>query len=212
MTYDNSYFEWQKHIGAFGGHANLFKFSDFINESDIVLDFGCGGGYLLGNIECADKAGVEINEIARQVAKSSGITVYRKLNDVPDRFATLAISNHVLEHVSCPLQELTTLLSKLRFGGRAVFVVPHQNPGEPYVENDVNQHLYTWNPQTFGNLFKVAGFINIRVDVLQHKWPPNFTSWYKLLGQRRFDILCHWYAKLKKNYQIRAYAERPLRQ
>lgn len=45
--YDAEYFNWQKNIGAFGGWANSFKFKNSISKSDTVIDFGCGGGFLL---------------------------------------------------------------------------------------------------------------------------------------------------------------------
>ena len=45
--YDEKYFSWQKLVGQFGGEANKIKFDNFIKENQKVLDFGCGGGYLL---------------------------------------------------------------------------------------------------------------------------------------------------------------------
>jgi hypothetical protein len=63
--YDADYFSWQKNIGTFGGWANLTKFADYIKHTDNVLEFGAGGGYLLANVVCAAKIGVEINPSAR---------------------------------------------------------------------------------------------------------------------------------------------------
>lgn len=45
--YNEDYFNWQKNIGLFGGWANSTKFEQYITKEDDVLDFGCGGGYLL---------------------------------------------------------------------------------------------------------------------------------------------------------------------
>lgn len=84
MEYGEAYFNYQRRIGAFGGKANLFKFLPFIDEKDTVLGFGCGGGYLLENIVCSKKAGVEINEFARHEAQNRGLTVYEKIEDVPE--------------------------------------------------------------------------------------------------------------------------------
>ena len=44
------YFDFQASIGEFGGWANVTKFSDYVAPGDTVLDFGCGGGYLLKNL------------------------------------------------------------------------------------------------------------------------------------------------------------------
>ena len=43
--YDDDYFDWQAEAGEFGGWANQTKFVDYISKDDVVLDFGCGGGY-----------------------------------------------------------------------------------------------------------------------------------------------------------------------
>ena len=50
MTYyDKNYFDWQKQIGVLGGSLNKFKFESHVKDTDILMDFGCGGGYLLNN-------------------------------------------------------------------------------------------------------------------------------------------------------------------
>ena len=207
--YDTKYHEWQKRIGRFGGHANLFKFLPFLQPDDVVLDFGSGGGYLLENLPQAQKAGLEINTAAREDALARGLTIFAQLDDVPDQFASVVISNHVLEHVESPLDELRRLKPKVRPGGRLIFVVPHQKPEEAYHEKDINMHLYTWNPMTLGNLFKAAGYEVVRVDVIQHRWPPRFIGIYQRFGERLFHVICRLYAVMTRNYQIRIVARRP---
>lgn len=118
------------------------------------------------------------------------------------------ISNHVLEHVECPVDVLRTVLTKLQPGGRAVFVVPHQKPIEAYHDHDVNQHLYTWNPMTFGNLFKAAGFAQIRVDLIRHRWTLRHQRIHKWLGQNTFDTVAFLSALYYRHYQIRAVTQR----
>lgn len=41
--YDEKYFEWQKECGKIGGILNKFKFESYVKNSDVLLDFGCGG-------------------------------------------------------------------------------------------------------------------------------------------------------------------------
>ena len=43
--YNEDYFAWQKEIGQIGGYLNKFKFEKEVNSEDILMDFGCGGGY-----------------------------------------------------------------------------------------------------------------------------------------------------------------------
>mgnify|MGYP006167272167 CR=1 FL=1 len=98
--YNDKYFNnYQKQIGLFGGKANLFKFEKYISDDNTVLDFGCGGGFLLNNLNCKKKIGVEINPIARNFCNSEfGIKRFEKLDQVTDKSIDVIISNHALEH------------------------------------------------------------------------------------------------------------------
>ncbi|WP_273566224.1 hypothetical protein [Maribacter halichondriae] len=69
--YTERYFKYQGTIGEFGGWANLDKFLKYIDENQTIVDFGSGGGFLLNNITCKDKVGVEINATAKKNQKKS---------------------------------------------------------------------------------------------------------------------------------------------
>lgn len=210
--YDRRYFDWQKGIGEFGGIANLFKFENEISQPDTVLDFGCGGGYLLKNITCKRKMGIEINGSAREEAQKNGVEAYESFNNLEDSYIDIIISNHALEHVTCPFETLKSLYPKLRSGGKIIFVVPHQDTNEEYDPNDSNNHLYTWNQQTLGNLFRHAGYKILKVESIQHQWPPNYKEIFAKYGEEEFHKQCKKYAKKNNNYQIRIVAQKPKNQ
>jgi SAM-dependent methyltransferase len=210
--YDRRYFDWQKGIGEFGGIANLFKFENEISQPDTVLDFGCGGGYLLNNITCKRKMGIEINESAREEAQKNGVEAYESFNNLEDSYIDIIISNHALEHVTSPFETLKSLYPKLRSGGKIIFVVPHQDTNEEYDPNDPNNHLYTWNQQTLGNLFRHAGYKILKVEAIQHQWPPNYKEIFAKYGEEEFHKQCKEYAKKNNNYQIRIVAQKPRNQ
>ena len=66
--YDDKYFEWQKQIGEIGGILNKFKFEEHIQNDNITLmDFGCGGGYLLNNFNVKKKIENIINYITYKI-------------------------------------------------------------------------------------------------------------------------------------------------
>lgn len=201
--YGREYFDWQKNIGAFGGIANLFKFREFVVSVDTVVDFGCGGGYLLKNLDCARKIGVEINDYARAEAAAQGVNVVADVSDLADETADVVISNHALEHVESPLEALRLLRRKIKPGGRIVFVVPHQDCGESYNPGDQNKHLYTWNQQTLGNLFAGAGYMVSKVEAFQHQWPPDHVEIFTRFGEEEFHRRCREYAVKNNNYQVR---------
>ncbi len=138
--------------------------------------------------------------------------MFKTVDEVLDQFADVVVSNHVLEHVDCPLEALRLLRPKIQPGGLVVFVVPHQTASEPYRLADINQHLYTWNPMTLGNLLTAAGYCNVHVDVIRHTWIPQYARIYNLVGERAFHLLCRAYAIVRRDYQIRAVGINPERQ
>lgn len=207
--YDEKYFDWQASIGEFGGWANQSKFVDYISSESKVLDFGCGGGFLLKNLNCSKRVGVEVNPAARETAKQNGVEVFARVDDVPDEYVDVVISNHALEHALRPLDELKCLRDKLRAGGKVVFVVPCEAISSRYRPNDVNHHLYTWSPMCLGNLFFEAGFSVIESKAYIHKWPPMY-RYIAAWGRRHlFELACRIYGRLaRSSFQVRVVAEK----
>jgi len=91
--YDTKYFSMQKLSGEYSGVIDLFKFSSEIGPSDRVVDFGCGGGYILANLPAGEKIGVEVNETAVVVARSKGIRIVPALREIEDGWADVIISH-----------------------------------------------------------------------------------------------------------------------
>ena len=204
--YNEDYFEWQKKIGSIGGYLNKFKFEKEVNNTDTLLDFGCGGGYLLQQFKNDKKIGFEINRSAWNEITSKGIIVYDDFNDISDESIDTIISNHALEHVPLPLQTFENLYKKLKFGGKIIIVIPCEQPNEKqfyYSENDINQHLHTWCPMTFGNLAKLAGFTVQSCTAFRHQWCPDYATNY---SDSNFHERCRQYAKKNNNIQIKLIA------
>lgn len=189
--YDKRYFDWHQNIGAFGGLVNTWMFAPFLQPTDRVLDFGCGGGYLLANLPAAERHGLEVNPVALETARHNGLTMYQRLQDVPDNYFDVVMSNSALEHTPHPLQEMEQLYRKVRPGGQIVFQVPHEVRA-PYRTGDINQHLYTWSEMNFGNLARTAGFQIQRIRTHSWAWPPKHTLFYRLLGRGGFTWFCRY--------------------
>lgn len=207
--YGKEYFEWQREVGEFGGHANLFKFEKYIKGDDAILDFGCGGGFLLSNINTSgEKIGVEINDVARKSAQEKGIKVFKIISDIEeDEIVDVIISNHALEHVDNPATILAQLKNKLKKGGKIIFVVPFERQYSHYEKDNRDMHLYTWGPQQLYNLFKSVGYNVKDVDVISHRWMPKYRTVQRIFGWKVFHIFCRIYGSFVRNIkQIRIYA------
>ncbi|MFN6165605.1 MAG: class I SAM-dependent methyltransferase [Pseudanabaena sp.] len=207
--YDDQYFDWQAPIGEFGGWANQTKFIKYISEHSEVLDFGCGGGFLLRNLKCAKKVGVEVNPAAAATAKKNGLEMFRSVDKIPDDYVDVIISDNALEHTLQPLQELKSLYKKLKTGGKIIFVVPCEAISYSYKPNDINHHLYSWSPMCRGNLFTEAGFSVIESKPYIHKWPPKYQLIAKIGGRPLFEIACHIFGRIERTwFQVRVIGEK----
>jgi SAM-dependent methyltransferase len=195
--YDADYFAWQRAIGEFAARANRFRFQPYIAPTDRVVDFGCGGGYMLAALACGERRGVEVNPAARREAERQGIPTVPSADHLPDEWADVVISNSALEHVEHPLAELRRIAPKLRRGGRLIVVVPMETLDARYTADDINQHLYTWSPLNLGNLVAAAGFVVERVAPSRLMWPPFYRQLYALLGERGFRWCCGLYRAVR---------------
>lgn len=206
--YNDEYFAWQKSMGLLGAKLNKFLFSEHIGLNDNVLDFGCGGGFLLNELSCNNKLGVEINKAGRTNARSLNVETVETVSLVEDNWADVVISNHVLEHVDRPLDVLLELSAKLKNDGKIIFVTPFERTNS-YKPNDINYHLYTWSPMNLGNLFHRAGFKIIEVKKISHKWPPKFDKLVELFGYRFTDIVARFYGAVNRGQtQVRIIARK----
>lgn len=189
--YDEDYFAWQQSMGEFGGKISARMFQPYIKEDSTVVELGSGGGYLLNCIVAKEKIGIEINDTARCFAEKNGIKSVKYVRDIKDNYADIIISTHVLEHVENPLGILRELYSKLKDGGKIVFYVPNESCDMEYTRSEINNHLYTWNCLTLGNLFKAAGYFVHSVWKVQEKWPDNFTKVEREVSPELFEALCN---------------------
>lgn len=188
--YDKSYFEWQRPAGEFGAKVKKRLFQKYIEPDMTVLEFGCGGGFLLKELQAKEKMGIDVNDAAREFAQTIGVKCVKTVSEVEDGYADIIISNSALEHVENPLEVLRELHKKLNENGKAVFYVPNESCDTEYSRSDINNHLYTWNCLNIGNLFKAAGFFVHSVERVQEVWPANESIIEQEVSGELFDTLC----------------------
>ena len=142
------YFAYQRSIAEANGDLVARKFQRYLRPEDCVLDFGCGGGYLLKALNCAHRVGVEINPAALREAANNGIECHSVLDTVMDKTIDVIVSNHALEHVPFPIEALRQLKRKLKPRGALALCVPIDDwrTQKRYTPQDLNHHLHTWTP------------------------------------------------------------------
>ena len=112
IYYDKKYFSEQKGISIDNVITIKHFFSKDIKKTDVVLDFGCGGGYLLESLDCKDKLGFDINKTALEKAEKGGIKTFDKLEEIKNESIDAIISNSALEHTPTPYEDLKILYRK----------------------------------------------------------------------------------------------------
>lgn len=188
------YFAWQGGGGGFAARIIVRRFQHLVRPDAVVLDFGCGGGYLLEALTAARKIGVEINPAAREHARSLGIECHAELSAVPDGSADVVLSHHALEHVEFPIGVLRELRGKLKPGGLLCLCVPIDNwrLQRRYDKDDLNHHLHTWTAQLLGNTLDAAGYDIERIDYRVESWPKGWTVFlYGRLPYALFKACCY---------------------
>lgn len=192
--YNNTYFLWQKKAGEYGGMQDVWKFAPFIKKTDMVLDFGCGGGYILEKIHCKKKYGIDINQNARYEAEQKGIVVFERIEEISSSLKfDVIFSHHTLEHVENPAQILKLLRTHLKKGGVSIHVVPVDDwrKEKIYNSNDINKHLYTWTPLLIGNLFIHCGYRIKVITIAPYQWLPLSRYYYGYIPKFLYYSLCH---------------------
>jgi SAM-dependent methyltransferase len=170
------YFAWQGADGLLQARFNLHLWRPHLRPEHSVLDFGCGGGFLLSVLDARVKVGVEVNPHARAAAERLGIVTYPTVAEVPGQFDRV-ISSHALEHIPHPREALLQLRGKLRDrDSRLLLLLPiddwRARHNRRYRPGDINQHLHTWTPLLLGNLLASCELDVLEVRVVHHAWPP----------------------------------------
>jgi SAM-dependent methyltransferase len=190
IGYKQEYFNWQKNLGVLGGKYDIFKYLPYIKNKDFVLDFGCGGGYILKSLNLQNSFGVEPNDAAREECKLKGLQVEASLDNFEKNYFDLIYSNHVFEHLDSPLEIAIKLRSYLKVNGLLLIAVPNEC-NVKYVSNNIDQHIYTWSEINLGNLLLKAGFEILEIKTIKFRWTPRFVWIHKVFGLYIFRLFCY---------------------
>ncbi len=143
---------------AWSCFANLAYFRG-VAPGQSILEFGGGlGANLLEVAKRAKAQMVEPSALGREIASRDGIVAVADVEGLGEQDHDCILCRHVLEHIEHPASVLRDLRSRLKREGRLIVVVPCEKPDATPEPNDLDHHLYCWNPQTMANLLGVCGF------------------------------------------------------
>lgn len=195
--YDQEYFRHQSRDGELRGKLNAWKFEKYLPGRSKILDFGCGDGSLLKVL--GGSHGVEINPHAAAAAREKGLDVRSDVDQLPEKFFDLIVSNHCIEHVEHPLAVIRGLRKAIKDDGMLVVCVPCHKPGFAFREKDRDFHLYSWSAANLGNMIKLGGFEVVHAQELLHRWPPKWRHIIKYFGLGAFHIAARIWAVIDRS-------------
>jgi hypothetical protein len=98
----------------------------------------------------------------------------------------------------------------LKSGGCLHMVVPCESISWKYDADDINQHVYSWSPQSLGNLVKAAGFEIAYSRPYIHKWPPRIAYQVAKLGRPAFNLASRIWGHIDRRwFQVELLAHKP---
>jgi SAM-dependent methyltransferase len=159
----------------------------------VVLDVGCSNGLLLADIGMRGAyrlLGVEYSPAMAAQARRRGIDVWcGELADAPftSQSVDLVVMQHVLEHVSDPIEGLIRIARLLKPGGRVVGEVPNLDSwdarlfGATWGGGHAPRHLWHFTPATLTRALESTGFAHIAIRPSLHTghWALSIQNWLR---------------------------------
>lgn len=170
----SQYHDEKRHIPdaavASVARARAKLFQHLVSNQGAVFEYGVGAGWNLAELVCAERVGFDISAELQSRVEKAGIRFCTRLDTLSPDYFDLAICHHVLEHLPNPLQCLVELTRLIKPTGYCWVAVPFET-GRRYRRFDPmepNHHLFSWNPQTLGNLVRIAGWERFEIRLRRY--------------------------------------------
>ena len=182
------------------------KIMPFINEQDVVLEYGVGTGWNLAGLKCRRRIGYDIGEHLETILKKYNIEFIKDSNLISDESIDVVICHHVLEHTSSPPDVLKEIRRILRNNAKLLLFVPYEKEKKyhHYDPQEPNHHLYSWNVQTLGNLVEKMDFKVINGSIERFGYDRFSSVWADRLhlGEFGFKFIRRLIHLLKPGFEV----------
>lgn len=147
-----------------------------------IFEYGVGTGLNLAEAPCATREGFDIAAHLAPAVRSRGIRFLAATREAESNGYDAVLSHHCLEHVPEPMMALGEMHRILKPGGTLLLYVPYEREGRyrAFHPLEPNHHLYSWNPQTLGNLVTAAGFVVASASVGEY----GYERWAAITAMR----------------------------
>lgn len=154
-----------------------------VTSGKLVLDFGCGNGNFLKNVDAGYGVGVEIDDSARMHCEACGLEVTPSV--VPFAWYDIITMFHVIEHIADPTALLKDLGEHLHPNGKIIIETPNADDAlltlyncKEFAEFTYwSKHPYLYNEATLTALAVQSGFKVTGMEQYQRYPLSNHLYW-----------------------------------
>jgi len=190
--------------------SRVLKFEHLVQPDDDVLEYGVGMGLNIRHLRARRRVGFDVSDAGRAACEHAGIEFRSELSSIEGQQFSVVICHHVLEHVPSPADTLAELRRMLAPEGRLLLFVPYEfeRRNRRYLAEEPNHHLFSWTPQTLGNLVTDCGFLPSSVGIGPYGYDRVAAVWAARLrlGEAGFHALRRLALTLRPVREVRLIA------
>ena len=152
--------------------AEYYYANNFIKESDLVLEIGCGRGAFSQKISTKNYVGLEFSRKAKEIAFSNGIIIENESIQShavahPAKYDVVC-AFQVLEHISEIRSFIESSIKALKPGGLLIYSLPSADSFLSIMTNNVlnmpPHHVSFWSDKSLKHIAEIFGMKIVNIE------------------------------------------------